>query len=66
MANATTVLNDLQLYLISINHFRGNLLWAFQTWHTSLDEALAYGNQMAAKHYADEPACVIRVSAQLA
>jgi hypothetical protein len=62
----TTTINGRQLYSISITHFRGNLLWGFQAWHASQCDALAYGNRMAAYHYADEPVGAIRVSAQLA
>jgi len=61
-----TTINGRQLYNITIRHYRGAILWAFQTWHTSTEDAMAYGIKMAAKEYADEPASVIRVSAELA
>jgi hypothetical protein len=61
----THTINGRQLYSISITHFCGNLLWGLQTWHLSQCNALAYGNRMAAYHYANEPAGAIRVSAQL-
>lgn len=62
----TTTINGRQLYNITISHYRGDVLWAFQTWHKSTEDATAYGTRMAAKEYADEPASVIRVSAELA
>jgi hypothetical protein len=62
----TATINGRQLYNISINHYRGAVLWAFQAWHTSVENAISYGNEMAAYHYADEPVGALRVSAQLA
>lgn len=62
----TRTINGRQLYNININHYRGTLLWALQTWHTSLEDALAYGRKMAEYHHADEPVSVIRVTAELA
>jgi hypothetical protein len=64
----TRTINGRQLYNININHYRGTLLWSLQTWHTSVEDALAYGRKMAEYHHfaADEPGSVIQVSAELA
>ena len=62
----TRTINGRQLYNININHYRGTLLWSLQTWHTSLEDALAYGRKMAVYHHADEPVSVIKISAELA
>mgnify|MGYP003346537079 CR=1 FL=1 len=62
----TRTINGRQLYNININHYRGALLWSLQAWHANIEDALAYGRKMAAYHHSDEPASVVRVSAELA
>jgi hypothetical protein len=62
----TRTVNDRKLYNVFLNHYRGALLWKLQSWHFSIEDALAYGREMQIRHYADEPVGVIRVSAELA
>lgn len=61
----TCNIKDQQLYLISLSHYKGALLFQYQSWHTSVNDALSHGYEVQAKRYGDEPVGVVNVHAKL-